>query len=56
MANGLNATIGADVIEPAWWADPQIWVIGAILLIIILVIGIYSKVFMESQHMDRARS
>ena len=41
--------IMADVFDMignvGWWMDPKIWLIGALLIVIITILGIYFKVF-----------
>lgn len=35
----------ADIPYPGLWADPRLWLIAAVLLVVITIIMIYYKVF-----------
>jgi hypothetical protein len=45
----LDATIGAQPIDVGWWADPKVWLIAAVALIAIILVGIYMKALIEHQ-------
>ncbi len=51
----MDATINADVIDPGWWADPSVWIISAVALVVIIIIGIYFKVLVEHQRFNLDR-
>ncbi len=51
----LDATIGAGSVDPGWWGDPKIWLIVAISLIVIVIVGIYMKALIEHQGFNLRR-
>jgi hypothetical protein len=47
--NAFEATVAAQPYEIGWWADPKWWIIIAIVLVVVILVGIYMKALSENQ-------